>query len=120
MYPRTCNGHFCAFLTAPGLFEYFLENGCLQKIKDISITVHQDLIFGFDLRWADDRARRWDNFLGAVTHLRGHHRLPNVKVKFLTHLRLVKGYLAFTYFIKYQYIGVPWDALDDLFWILSI
>ena len=25
-------------------------------------------------------------------------------------------YLAFTYFIKYQYIGVPGDDLDDLFW----
>ena len=35
---------------------------------------------------------------------------------FLTHSRLVKGYLALTYFIMYQYIGVPWDALDDLFW----
>ena len=32
------------------------------------------------------------------------------------HSRLVKGYLASTYFIKYQYIGVPWDDLDHLFW----
>ena len=29
----------CAFLTAAGPFEYFSENGCFQKIKDISITV---------------------------------------------------------------------------------
>ena len=29
----------CLFLTAPGLFEYFSENGFFQKIKDISITV---------------------------------------------------------------------------------
>ena len=28
----------------------------------------------------------------------------------------LKGYLALTYFIKYQYIGEPWDALDDLLW----
>ena len=31
----------CQFLMAPGPFEYFPENGCFQKIKDISITVHQ-------------------------------------------------------------------------------
>ena len=24
------------FMTAPGPFEYFSENGCFQKIKDIS------------------------------------------------------------------------------------
>ena len=30
--------------------------------------------------------------------------------------KAVKGYLAFTYLINYQYIGVPWDAPDDLFW----
>ena len=40
----------------------------------------------------------------------------NLKVQFLTHSRPVKCYLVFTYFIKYQYIGVPWDAVDDLFW----
>ena len=28
----------------------------------------------------------------------------------------VPSNLAFTYFIKYQYIGVPGDGLDDLFW----
>ena len=31
----------CQFLTAPGPFEYFSENGCFQKIKDISIAVHR-------------------------------------------------------------------------------
>ena len=31
----------CPFLTAPGPFEYFSENGCFQKIKDISITVRR-------------------------------------------------------------------------------
>ena len=30
----------CPFLMAAVPFEYFLENGCLQKIKDISIMVH--------------------------------------------------------------------------------
>ena len=44
----------------------------------------------------------------------------NLKVQFLTHSRLVKGYLALTYFIKYQYIGMPGDNLDDLFVILNI
>ena len=29
----------CPFLTAPGPFKYFSENGCLQKIKYISIMV---------------------------------------------------------------------------------
>ena len=31
----------CPFLTAPGPFEYFSENGCFQKIKDFSITVRR-------------------------------------------------------------------------------
>ena len=31
----------CQFLTAPGPFQYFSENGCFQKIKDISITVRR-------------------------------------------------------------------------------
>ena len=32
----------CPFLMAPGLFEYFSENECLQKIKDILVTVRHD------------------------------------------------------------------------------
>ena len=32
----------CPFLTTPGPFEYFSENGYFQKIKDISITVRWD------------------------------------------------------------------------------
>ena len=24
--------------------------------------------------------------------------------------------MALTYFIKYEYIGVTWDAFDDVFW----
>ena len=55
-------------------------------------------------------------FFRTVTHLSSHGRPSNLKVQFMTHSRLVKGYLAFTYFIKYQYIGVPWDALDVIFW----
>ena len=51
-----------------------------------------------------------------MTHLSGCSGPSNLKVQFLTHSRLIKGYLAFTYLINYQYIGVPWDALDDLFW----
>ena len=39
----------CEFLTAPGLFEYFPENGCFQKIKEISIMVCQVLPIQF---WA--------------------------------------------------------------------
>ena len=97
-------------------FEYFSENGCLQKIKAISITARQPPIFRFGLRKPDDRATRWANFFQAATHLSCCGGPSNLKVQFLTHSRLVKGYLAFTYFIKYQYIGVPWDALDDLFW----
>ena len=42
--------------------------------------------------------------------------MSKIKVQFLTHSRLVKGYMALTYFIKYQYIGVSWVALDYLFW----
>ena len=49
-------------------------------------------------------------------HLSGRQGPSNLKVQFLTHLRLFKGYLAFTYFIKNQSIDVPWDALDYLFW----
>ena len=33
----------------------------------------------------------------------------------MTHLGPVKGYLASTYFIKNQSIGVPWGTLHDLF-----
>ena len=104
------------FFMAQGQFEYFSENGCLQKIKDISIMVHQDPHIQFGLREADDRARRLANFFGAATHLSGRGRPSNLKVQFLTHSRPIKGYLAFTYFIKYQYKGVPGDDLDDLFW----
>ena len=32
----------CQFLMAPAPFENLSENGCLQKIKDISIMVHRD------------------------------------------------------------------------------
>ena len=34
-YPRTYSGHFeiCQFLTIPGPFEYFSENGWSQKIS---------------------------------------------------------------------------------------
>ena len=39
----------CQFLTAPGLFEYFSENGCFQIIKDISIMVRRLLNIQF---WA--------------------------------------------------------------------
>ena len=38
-YPRTYSGHFeiCHFLTIPGPFEYFSENGWSQKIKVFSM-----------------------------------------------------------------------------------
>ena len=51
-----------------------------------------------------------------MTHLWSGDGPSNLKVQYLTHSRLVVGYLAFTYFIKYQFIGVPGDNLDDLFW----
>ena len=41
----------------------------IGAFRRTNITVHQDFIFEFGLRWADDRATRWANFLGAVTHL---------------------------------------------------
>ena len=39
-YPRTYSGHFfiCHFLTIPGPFEYFSENGWSQKIAFYSET----------------------------------------------------------------------------------
>ena len=40
----------------------------------------------------------------------------NSKGKFSTHYSCLKGYLEFNHFIKYEYVGVPWDALDYLFW----
>ena len=64
----------------------------------------------------NDGATTWVNFFWAVTYLSGWAGLSNLKAQFLTHLRIIKEYLAFTYFIKHQYIGVPRDALDDLFW----
>ena len=67
-------------------------------------------MFGLGLRWADDGATRWANILPKW--------LPQViesQDSILTHLRPVKGYLAFTYFIKNQSIGMPWDTLDYLF-----
>ena len=38
-YPRIYSGHFeiCQFLTIPGPFEYFSENGWSQKIKVFSM-----------------------------------------------------------------------------------
>ena len=61
--------------------------------------------------WADDGATRRANFLAAATHLSSCSRPLKLKVQFLTHSWLIKGYLPFTYLIKYQYIGVPRDAL---------
>ena len=40
----------------------------------------------------------------------------NLTVQFLAHSRPFKGYIVFTYFIKNQSVGVPRDALYDLFW----
>ena len=48
-------------------------------------------------------------FLGGVTHLRGSRgpskKLKTEKLDFLAHLRWLKGYSAFTDFIKNQSIG---------------
>ena len=73
-------------------------------------------ILGLGIRWADNGATRWAIFLGAVMHLSGHQAPLNLRVQFLTHSRPIKDYLTLTYFIKNQSIGVPRDALDDLFW----
>ena len=41
--PIMANFDICPFLTAPGQSEYFSENGCLQKIKDILKLLCWDL-----------------------------------------------------------------------------
>ena len=65
---------------------------------------------------AGGQASRWANIFGAVIHLSGHCGPLDLKVQF-GHIRgPLKGNLAFTYFTKNQSIGVPWYALDDLFW----
>ena len=58
-------------------------------------------------------------FWGGATHLGGPvgHRTQNVC--FSTHLRQLKGYSAFTDFIKNQSIGGPQGTLDTLGWIFE-
>ena len=41
------------------------------------------------------------------------------KLHFSAHLRWLKGYLALTYFIKNQSIGVSYGGLDTLVWIFE-
>ena len=40
----------CYFLTIPGLFEYFSENGCSQKIKVFSMKEQLLCIYWFNFR----------------------------------------------------------------------
>ena len=56
-------------------------------------------------------------------HLRGSRGLSKkMKLKnwnFSAHLRWLKGYSAFTDFIKNQSIGAAWGVLDTLVWIFE-
>ena len=56
---------------------------------------------------------------GGATHLRGPvgYRMQNVH--FSTHLQQLRGYSAFTDFIKNQSIGGPQGTLDILVWIFE-
>ena len=46
-------------------------------------------------------------------------RTETEKLHFLAHLRRLKGYSAFTDFIKNQSIGVSYGVLDTLVWIFE-
>ena len=50
--PFLVNYDICQLLVTSGLFQYFSKIGCLQKIKDILITMHQDPHIGIFLRLA--------------------------------------------------------------------
>ena len=56
-------------------------------------------------------------------HLRGSHgpskKNETEKLDFLAHLQQLKGYSAFTDFIKNQSIGAAWGVLDTLVWIFE-
>ena len=58
-------------------------------------------------------------FWGGATYLGGPvgHRMQNVH--FSTHLQQLRGYSAFTDFIKNQSIGVPQGTLNTLVWIFE-
>ena len=58
-------------------------------------------------------------FFGGCDTLRGPagHRMQNVC--FSTHLRQLRGYLAFTDFIKNQSVGGPKGTLHTLVWIFE-
>ena len=58
-------------------------------------------------------------FLGGATHLGGPvgHRTQNVH--FSTHLRQLRGYLAFTDLINNQSMGGPQSTLHTLVWIFE-
>ena len=62
-------------------------------------------------------------FLGGCDTLKGVSwaikKTETEKLDFSAHLRRVKGYLAFTDFIKNQSIGVSYDVLDTLVWIFE-
>ena len=62
-------------------------------------------------------------FLGGCDALKGVlwavEKTETEKLDFLAHLRRLKGYSAFTDFIKNQSIGVSWGVLDILVWIFE-
>ena len=62
-------------------------------------------------------------FLGGCETLEDSGRALNAKVPFFggfsTHLRQLRGYSAFTDFIKDQSRGAVWGALDTLVWIFE-
>ena len=62
-------------------------------------------------------------FLGGCDTLKGVlwaiEKNETEKLDFLAHLRRLKGYSAFTDFIKNQSIGVSYGVLDILVWIFE-
>ena len=62
-------------------------------------------------------------FLGGCNALKGVswavEKTETEKLDFLAHLRRLKGYSAFTDFIKNQSIGVSKGVLDTLVWIFE-
>ena len=61
MWPLLKDVHFFAI---PGLFKYLWKNGCLQKIKVISMKELKVFHILFSLRWAGMKAISWDHFVG--------------------------------------------------------
>ena len=96
----------CFFLTIPGLFEYFSENGCSEEIKLFSIRGQSSRPFMFNFSRTSPKAKSWANLFPSANTKEGATGCQRSSTIFLTYSRNVKGHFIFWYCINNLPIGV--------------